>query len=151
MLKAFPVHDRGIVAIGAWPGRELTSCITPHSFKQEHIKSCKFARTPCPNKEYGCPELLLNSQLDEHLERECQFTPVQCPWCSKKVHNKDVSVINNNLLVSVSIPTVSFVLIASRQAGVWTCDSCLSKRMRREATQKGGKSNEYYKIHWNKN
>ena len=24
------------------------------------------------------------------MEKECRFIPVQCPWCSKKVHNKEV-------------------------------------------------------------
>ena len=39
--------------------------------------SCKFKKIPCPNKPYGCPKLLLKSQWNEHLERECQFIPVQ--------------------------------------------------------------------------
>ena len=55
------------------------------------MASCKFQKIPCPNQQYGCTKLLLQSQWEEHLERECRFTPVQCPWCSKKVHNKEVS------------------------------------------------------------
>jgi hypothetical protein len=66
-----------------------------HNFKQEHIASCNFQKTPCPNKQYGCTKLLLQSQMEEHLERECRFIPVQCPWCSKKVHNKEVSYIKS--------------------------------------------------------
>ena len=54
--------------------------------------SCKFQKIPCPNKQYGCTKLLLQSQWEEHLERECRFIPVQCPWCFKKVHNKDSEV-----------------------------------------------------------
>ena len=50
---------------------------------QAHIETCKFTRIPCP-------KLLLQSQLDEHLERECEHAPVQCPWCSKKVQDKEV-------------------------------------------------------------
>ena len=65
---------------------------------QEHIDSCKYTRVPCPNKIYGCSELLLQSELLEHMERECRFAPVQCPWCSKKIHDREVSVSN---LVSV--------------------------------------------------
>ena len=61
------------------------------NFKQEHIASCKFKKIPCPNKQYGCTKLLLQNQWEEHLERECRFIPVQSPWCSKKVHNKEVS------------------------------------------------------------
>ena len=56
------------------------------------MASCKFRKIPCPNKQYGCTKLLLQSQWDEHLERECRFIPVQCPWCSKKVHNKEVII-----------------------------------------------------------
>lgn len=61
------------------------------SHTQEHKESCKFKKVPCPNKPYGCYKLLLQSQLDAHLEKECRFIPVECPWCSKRVHNKEVS------------------------------------------------------------
>ena len=61
-----------------------------HTYAQEHVDSCKFKKVSCPNKIYGCSTLLLNSQLEEHLERECRFLPVECPWCSKKVPNKEV-------------------------------------------------------------
>ena len=63
---------------------------------QEHVSSCKFKKIPCPNKQYGCTKLLLQSQWEEHLERECRFIPVQCPWCSKKVHNKEVSKLTKH-------------------------------------------------------
>lgn len=69
------------------------------TFQQEHIKSCKFTKIPCPNKQYGCPKLLLQSQWEEHLERDCRFIPVQCPWCSKKVHNKEVRLEALNVTV----------------------------------------------------
>ena len=59
---------------------------------QEHTDSCKFTRHPCPNSVYGCTKLLLQNQVQEHLEKECRFAPVMCPWCSKKVQNKDVSL-----------------------------------------------------------
>jgi hypothetical protein len=67
-----------------------SSSLSNVTYTQEHIADCKFIRTPCPNKQHGCTKLLLQSQWEEHLERECRFIPVQCPWCSKKVHNKEV-------------------------------------------------------------
>ena len=61
-----------------------------YDMQQDHIQSCKFTRIPCPNEIYDCSKMLLQNQW-EHLASECRFTPVQCPWCSKMVHNKKVS------------------------------------------------------------
>ena len=79
-------------------------------YTQEHIAECKFTKIPCPNKQYGCTKLLLQSQWEEHLERECRFAPVQCPWCSKKVRNKEVNLkvkhICTGMLLSGSHPSI---------------------------------------------
>ena len=83
------------------------------NFKQEHIASCKFKKIPCPNKQYGCTELLLQSQWEEHLERECRFIPVQCPWCSKKGHNKDVRKLLN-------LPSPQSIIINIVREGYWS-------------------------------
>ena len=34
----------------------------------------------------------MQNTLWEHLDKECRFIPVECPWCSKKVHNKEVYI-----------------------------------------------------------
>ena len=107
---------------------------------QEHIADCKFTKLPCPNKQHGCTKLLLQSQWEEHLERECRFIPVQCPWCSKKVHNKEVNFKNKHFCawgVVQVIPRPGLHACRchfhrqksrsteSHQAGVWSCSRVL--------------------------
>ena len=69
---------------------------------QKHMETCKFTKIPCPNKLYGCSKLLLQGTLREHLDTECRFMPVECPWCSKKVHNKEVglSIHDSDFVIS---------------------------------------------------
>ena len=109
-------------------------------YTQEHIADCKYTKIPCPNKQYGCTKLLMQSQWEEHLERECRYAPVQCPWCSKKVHNKEVNLKvkhSTGMLLSRSMPlmhacvqvSISYhwksLSTESHQAGVWSCSSVL--------------------------
>ena len=91
-------------------------------FKQDHVASCKFKKISCPNKQYGCTKLLLQSQWEEHLERECRFIPVHCPWCSKKVHNKEVSKHTNHKAHSSSSYTVS-----SRSTRSYSASVCVKR------------------------
>ena len=62
-----------------------SGCLKEMKYKDldNHLeKHCIFAA--CPYKEYGCDEVVVKEELEEHM-KGCVFTPVDCQHCGKKI------------------------------------------------------------------
>ena len=61
-----------------------------------HKEVCTFVKVPCPYNKYGCPLKICRNELSNHATA-CEFTPKQCPWCSKVMENEEVKYYDKNL------------------------------------------------------
>ncbi|XP_066931664.1 TNF receptor-associated factor 6-like [Clytia hemisphaerica] len=49
---------------------------------QEHLEACQLLSIPCPRLMEGCQQSILRCTMDTHINEECLYRPVLCPFCT---------------------------------------------------------------------
>lgn len=51
---------------------------------------CQFEMFECPQKEFGCKEMLPRDQIEKHVMEKCKFSKVDCMYCYQKFLRSEI-------------------------------------------------------------
>ena len=57
----------------------------PWRLLDRHSRTCGYRSTECPYKEFGCNDMILDQDFDQHTRNECQYRPEQCGYCNQHI------------------------------------------------------------------